>query len=52
MESRNEFYVYLSSTANGIEFPSNKNAGFTIDIKLSLHLQDGFDVASENIIFE
>ena len=51
MESRNEFYVYLSSNANNIEFPSNKNTGFTNDIKPTLNLQDQFDVTLENIIF-
>ena len=52
MESRNEFYVYLSSNANSIEYSSNKNTGFTNNIKPTLHLQDEFDVALEKIIFE
>ena len=51
MESRNEFYVYPSSNTNNIEFPSNKNIGFTDNIKPTLHMQDEFDVALENIIF-
>ena len=52
MKSRNEFYVYLSSNTNNIEFLSNKNTSFTNNIKPTLHLQDEFDVALENIIFE
>ena len=52
MESRKEFYAYLSSNANNIEFPSNQNTEFTNNIKPTLHLQDEFDVALENIIFE
>ena len=52
MEACNEFYVYLSSNANSIEYQSNKNSGFTNNIKPTLHLQDEFDVALENIIFE
>ena len=51
MESRNEFYIYLSPKINSIEFPSNANNGFTDNIKPTHHLQDEFDVASENIIF-
>ena len=52
MESRNELYVYLSSKGNSIKFSSNKNTWFTYIIKPKLSLQDKFDVALENIIFE
>ena len=44
---RDEFYVYLylSTKVNNIEFPSNRNTGFTNNNKPTLHLQDEFDVA-------
>ena len=52
MESRNEFYVHLSSKANSTDISSNKNTGFTKNIKPTLQFQDEFDVVFGIIIFE
>ena len=52
MESRDDFYVYLSSKSNSNEFPLNKNNAFTNVIKPTLQFNGEFDVALENIIFD
>ena len=52
MDTRDDFYIYLSSQFNHKEFPGNSTNSFTNVIKPSLSLDSAYDVALENIIFE
>ena len=52
METRDDIYVYLSSSFSKRDFPSNTPNAFSNVIKPSLSLDSTYDVALENIIFE
>lgn len=52
MDTRDSVFVYLSSSFNKTQFPSNTPNGFTNLIKPTLSLDSTYDVALENIIFE
>ena len=52
METKDEFYVYLSSEFNKNEFPLNNSNSFTNIIKPFIPLSSTYDVALENIIFD
>ena len=51
MTTCDDFYVYLKSSSNITEFTSNKHNSFTNVVKPSLHLNDEYEVALQNIIF-
>ena len=52
METKDDFYVYLSSIFNKNDFPYNNSNSFTNSIKPTIPLNSTYDVALENIIFD
>ena len=51
MSTSDDFYVYLKSNSNKKEFTSNKHNSFTNVVKPLLQLNDEYEVALQNIIF-
>ena len=52
MLPRENFYVYLTSKGNTLQYNENTNSSFTNIIRPSLSLDDEFEVALVNILFK
>ena len=52
MIPRENFYVYLTSNGNQVQYTENESSSFTNIIRPSLNLDDEFEVALVNILFK